>query len=145
MKLSNKTPLMLTFGLLAALVLAGCDSGVDNTSEAPAPAPAPGTETAPIAPATTSTDVVPGAAADASVVPASYPLTTCVVSGEALGSMGDPIRVTHEGRDVYLCCKGCVEDFKENAASYIAKLDAAAAAAATEATDAPATDEAATP
>jgi hypothetical protein len=41
----------------------------------------------------------------------SYPLSTCVVSGEALGSMGQPIVIDHEGVEVRLCCKGCVKKF----------------------------------
>ncbi len=32
---------------------------------------------------------------------------TCPVSDEPLGSMGTPIKVTVEGRDVFLCCEGC--------------------------------------
>lgn len=51
-----------------------------------------------------------------------YPLKTCVVSGEELGSMGKAVIVTHEGREVRLCCSGCVEDFKADPAKYIKKL-----------------------
>ena len=42
----------------------------------------------------------------------NYPIKTCVVSGEELGSMGDPIVLVHEGTTVKLCCEGCKEDFE---------------------------------
>ena len=52
-----------------------------------------------------------------------YPLTTCVVSGEKLGSMGKPFVYDHEGREVRFCCKNCVKDFKKEPAKYLKKLD----------------------
>ncbi len=52
-----------------------------------------------------------------------YPLKTCVVSGDDLGSMGEVTVLTHEGREVRLCCEGCVPDFKADPAKYIKKLD----------------------
>ncbi|MCZ6834828.1 MAG: hypothetical protein O7G85_03555 [Planctomycetota bacterium] len=54
-----------------------------------------------------------------------YPLNFCAVSGEELGSMGDPIVLAHEGREIKLCCKGCVNGFKKDADKYIAKIDEA--------------------
>lgn len=58
-------------------------------------------------------------------VPASYPLSKCVVSGEPLGEMGKPVKVTHEGTDVYLCCKSCMEDFQKEPAKYVEKVKSA--------------------
>lgn len=55
-----------------------------------------------------------------------YPLTTCVVSDEKLGEMGDPVILNYEGREIRLCCEGCVEKFKKNPATYIKKIDEAA-------------------
>lgn len=52
----------------------------------------------------------------------SYPLTTCVVSGEALGSMGDPVVLNHEGKEVRLCCDSCIEKFNADPAKYLEKL-----------------------
>jgi len=46
-----------------------------------------------------------------------YPLTTCVVSGDKLGAMG-------EGQEVKLCCKDCKKDFDKNPAKYITQLTA---------------------
>lgn len=55
----------------------------------------------------------------------SYPLTTCPVSGEELGSQGDPIEMVHGTRLVRLCCKGCVKGFKKDPSATMAKIDAA--------------------
>lgn len=52
-----------------------------------------------------------------------YPMDTCPVSGEKLGSMGKPIVIQHEGREVRLCCPGCVDKFKQDPAKYLKKLD----------------------
>ncbi|WP_395752265.1 hypothetical protein [Prosthecobacter sp.] len=61
-------------------------------------------------------------------IPASYPLKTCAVSGEAFGGeMGKPVKVTHEGTDVYLCCKSCMKDFKADPAKYVKMVKDAAA------------------
>ncbi|MEI6713440.1 MAG: TRASH domain-containing protein [Verrucomicrobiota bacterium] len=57
---------------------------------------------------------------------APYPLTTCVVSGEKLGTMGKPYVYNHEGREVQFCCKSCVKDFNKNPKQFLAKLDEAA-------------------
>jgi len=55
----------------------------------------------------------------------NYPLKACLVSGEDLGSMGEPIELLHGTRLVRLCCKGCVKGFHKDPAAFIAKLDAA--------------------
>ncbi len=47
----------------------------------------------------------------------------CPVSDEALGSMGTPIKVTVEGRDVFVCCAGCEDELKKNFDEYVAKLE----------------------
>jgi YHS domain-containing protein len=47
----------------------------------------------------------------------------CPVSGEALGSMGTPIKVSAEGRTFYLCCDGCEDKVKSDPKGVIAKLD----------------------
>ncbi len=58
-------------------------------------------------------------------VPANYPLKKCPVSDEALGEMGKPVKVTHEGTDVYLCCKSCIKDFNKEPAKYTGMVKAA--------------------
>lgn len=63
-------------------------------------------------------------------VPAGYPLKTCVVSGEELGSMGKPIEyvVKRDGqpdRKIYLCCKMCIGKVKKDPEKYLKEIDAA--------------------
>ena len=52
-----------------------------------------------------------------------YLLNTCPVTGQKLGSMGEPIVKVVEGREVRLCCGGCIERFEANAAKYFAEID----------------------
>jgi hypothetical protein len=51
-----------------------------------------------------------------------YPLSTCIVSDEKLGSMGEPYVFVHEGQEIKLCCKGCLKDFQREPEKYLAKL-----------------------
>jgi YHS domain-containing protein len=55
-----------------------------------------------------------------------YPLTTCVVSGEKLDSMGKPKVIQYEGREVRFCCDHCEPEFRKDPAKYLKKLDDAA-------------------
>ncbi len=55
----------------------------------------------------------------------SYPLSTCVMSGEKLGANGDPVDHVVEGRLVRLCCKGCIKPVEGDAKSVFEKIDAA--------------------
>ena len=88
--------------LFALALLAGCEKAAPPVT-APAPAPA-----APAAPK-----------ADA------YPLATCVVTDEKLGSMGDPVVIQHQGTEVRFCCAKCVDAFQKDPAKYLAKIEAA--------------------
>jgi hypothetical protein len=98
-----------------ALTLAGCSPG-DSEQNVPDPQQ----------PQAQSDPKTPAAA-----TPAAYPLDTCVVSGQKLGSMGDPTVVKIEGRDVQICCSHCEEDLRKEPQKYLAKLDAAAKAPTT--------------
>lgn len=51
-------------------------------------------------------------------VPKDYPVKKCVVSDEKLGEHGKVVKVTHDGTDVYLCCKDCVKDFEKEPAKF---------------------------
>jgi hypothetical protein len=72
---------------------------------------------------------------DAEIIAAArkaYPLKTCLVSNEPLGSMGEAAGYIHRAkgqpdRVVFLCCEGCGDDFKASPAKFLAKVDAAAA------------------
>ena len=57
----------------------------------------------------------------------SYPLKTCVVSGEKLGEMGKPYVFTNDTREIKLCCKDCLKDFKKDPDKYVKKLEEAEA------------------
>ncbi len=57
-----------------------------------------------------------------------YPLDACPVSGGKLGSMGEPIVKTYDGREVRLCCAGCIGKFEADKSGYFAKIDARIAA-----------------
>jgi len=58
--------------------------------------------------------------------PKPYPLQTCVVSGEKLGGdMGKPYVFIHQGREIKLCCQGCLKAFNKEPAKYIKKLEEA--------------------
>jgi YHS domain-containing protein len=47
----------------------------------------------------------------------------CPVSGEKLGSMGDPYVFEYEGKQIKLCCDGCKEDFLKEPAKYLAETE----------------------
>ena len=66
-------------------------------------------------------------AEDAAKKTDTYPLTTCVVSGEELGEHGDPVVFNYEGREVRFCCKDCKKDFLKDPAKYLKMIDDAAA------------------
>jgi YHS domain-containing protein len=46
----------------------------------------------------------------------------CPVSGENLGKMGMPFKITAAGQTFFLCCDGCVDDVKADPAAVVAKL-----------------------
>lgn len=56
-----------------------------------------------------------------------YTLATCPVSDEKLGADPSmkPHVFVHEGREIKLCCKSCLKDFKKDSAKFIAKIEAA--------------------
>jgi len=51
-----------------------------------------------------------------------YPLKTCIVTDNALGSMGDERRFVHNGQELKVCCKPCIAKFKKNPGKYLKKL-----------------------
>jgi len=87
-----------------ALLFGGAWAGAAEHPHAPAAAPA---KTA-------------APALDADV----YPLSTCVVTGQKLGAMGDPVVYQHQGREIRFCCKGCIEKFESDPAGYLKLVDA---------------------
>jgi hypothetical protein len=62
----------------------------------------------------------------------TYPLKTCVVSGEDLGAMDDLVKYTYtapdgKSREVRFCCKDCIKKFKKDPEKYLKMIDDAAA------------------
>lgn len=54
----------------------------------------------------------------------AYSLDTCPVSGEKLGSMGDPVVLVNNGKEVRLCCAGCQKKYDANAETMDKDIDA---------------------
>lgn len=52
-----------------------------------------------------------------------YPLDTCIVTDNKLGSMGDPVTLVHENQEIKLCCKPCEKKFKKEPEKYLKKLE----------------------
>lgn len=69
----------------------------------------------------------PTSTTEAAVKP--YPLDVCLVSGEELGSMGEPHVFIHEGQEIKMCCDMCVPKFNKDTAKYLAMLETGAPAA----------------
>jgi YHS domain-containing protein len=84
------------------LIVSGC--GADQTASDSAPAQ--------------------GSAQTAQVKP--YPVDWCIVTGEKLGSMGDPVSKTYQGQEVKFCCKYCIPEFEKTPAAFLARIDSAA-------------------
>lgn len=52
-----------------------------------------------------------------------YPLANCPVSGQPLGSMGDPVVKTYDGREVRFCGAACVPRFEAAQEEHLKTLD----------------------
>ena len=86
--------------IVGGLALSSC--GDDRSAAAGSPATSPAVSS--------STGVIP------------YPLKTCLVTGNDLGSMGDAQRVVYQGRELKFCCQPCVDKFQRNPQKYLDKL-----------------------
>ena len=51
-----------------------------------------------------------------------YPLKTCIVTENDLGSMGDETRIVYQGQEIKFCCKPCEAKFRKNPEKYLARL-----------------------
>jgi len=52
-----------------------------------------------------------------------YPLETCIVADEPLGSMGEPVVIVHEGQEIKFCCDACQPKFEEDPQKFLNKLE----------------------
>jgi hypothetical protein len=105
----NKFPTILFIAAAGLSWLAGCGDGRDHGPKSQSTA-------------TIKTSDQP--ALDPNATP--YPLKTCLVSGEELGKMGEPYRLTYKGQEVKLCCRGCEKDFHKEPEKFLQKIAAAA-------------------
>ena len=51
-----------------------------------------------------------------------YPLETCLVTDNILGSMGDPVSFDYEGQEITVCCKPCIKKFRRDPGKFLEKL-----------------------
>lgn len=51
-----------------------------------------------------------------------YPLKTCIVTENDLGSMGDEQRIVYQGQEIKFCCKPCEAKFLGNPTKYLARI-----------------------
>lgn len=59
-----------------------------------------------------------------------YPLTTCLVMGDALDNTA--YSFVYDGREIKFCCDSCMDDFEKDPAKYVKIWDDAAAAKTTQ-------------
>ena len=55
-----------------------------------------------------------------------YPLATCVVSGEKLGGMGEPVTYMYKNQLVKFCCANCIGTFEKDPGKFLAMIHPAA-------------------
>ena len=120
-----------TEGDPAAKSATSAPAGPANSSPAPLPTEGDPTGTATAGDTSKPASADPAEAAKIKATLASLPAEEraaiekqkiCPVSGELLGTMGAPPKVTVAGHAVYLCCKGCEEALKEEPAKFLAKI-----------------------
>lgn len=58
-----------------------------------------------------------------------YPSSTCLISNEALESMGKPVVLAVNGQEIKFCCKNCLKDYEKDKTGYMKKLAEAEAKA----------------
>lgn len=110
--------LTVTAALWGAFALTGCQPSASENTGPEAPAEAGQAPDAPAEPEAPGMEAPAAKTADAK----PYPLEVCIVSGEELGSMGEPIVLVHEGQTVKFCCDQCAPKFEKEPAKYLAKL-----------------------
>ena len=113
---------LFTTGLLAALssMWLGCSAPKDST---PTAAQTPAQSETATSENEDNPDLATLSIEDRQLVLAQK---LCPVSGEPLGSMGKPLKVTVDGRHLFICCKGCEDSAKEKFEEYYANLEKAA-------------------
>lgn len=131
-------PTLFFAAAVSAILLAGCNQATESESEAGAP-PTDASSADESKPGRTA-EHAHGSAANEGLSPmekmeaeltklspedaaAARKQHICPVSGEMLGVMGPPIKVTVEGQDVWICCEGCRRQLLDNPDEFLAKLN----------------------
>jgi YHS domain-containing protein len=108
------------------LLAGGCGSPSSPASKpgGAGSASSAGAETPAASPQPSKPDVPPEGLAELAPADRAAALKqrVCPVTGEALGSMGKPFKVTVKGQTFFLCCEGCRDDLNKNPDKYLAKL-----------------------
>ncbi len=117
------TLLCLPLSFAVAMTIAGCEKPAAKT--APTTSAAPNQDAAAKA-GSPHPDPLPKGEGTTALTAEDRELIAkqkvCPVSGDALGSMGDPVKVVVKGQTVFLCCSGCVEAIQKDPDKYLAKL-----------------------
>ncbi|GEM_PF-5223302 len=111
MKNKNRTIIAITL-LGLGLLIQGCSEKKGEGVVAVEPSSATGS--APTVVVSPSEEQLAGTKA--------YTAETCVVSGEELGGMGEPVVALIGDQQVKLCCDHCVPDLKKNPAKFLTKV-----------------------
>ena len=112
MKLTNRLIILALAGAAGVMVLSTKLTAADSAQPGCNMNCCGGTAAA-IPMANTSTNVVPDL------------LTTCPVSGEKLGEMGEPFTFVYKDQEVKLCCKSCKKKFDKDPEKYMKLIRAA--------------------
>ncbi|MEK7271185.1 MAG: hypothetical protein AAB215_09635 [Planctomycetota bacterium] len=51
-----------------------------------------------------------------------YPIDTCLVTGNKLGTMGASPSIVYQGQEIKFCCPACIGEFQKDPAKYLQKL-----------------------
>jgi YHS domain-containing protein len=114
--------LSLALLLGPVIVLVGCAKEAPPAAEPDVPSPPPPGEVSMDAADTSVEATLASLPADERAAVEAQVI--CPVSEHKLGGMGAPIKVTVDGRDVYICCESCKEPLLADPAKYLANLPA---------------------
>ncbi len=113
-RFSRSTVLSLVLGLGFSLgMLVGCEQSAPKAKATIQP---------PAAPESRKADPEGLAELSAADRALAEKQAVCPVTGEPLGSMGTPIKLTVAGQTVFICCAGCEEELRKEPEKYLAKL-----------------------
>jgi YHS domain-containing protein len=104
---------------MGALLVAGCQKATDKGAPKENAAPKGGQEHGPAAKSAETEKPAALTAEDRALIEKQK---VCPVTGQALGSMGEPVKVVVKGQTVFLCCDSCKAAIEKDPDKYLAKL-----------------------